>query len=75
MEAMMPLELEISSLRILKDAELEKLERAKLKFKQLNLISEKRLIAIFHHQLYQSKIAKAYNRGVKPRVLKKKTLY
>lgn len=45
----MPLELEISSLRILKDAELEKLERAKLKFKQLNLISEKRLIAIFHH--------------------------
>jgi len=58
MEAVMPLEVEIPSLRILKDAELDGLEWARLRFEQLNLIDERRLAAICHHQLYQSRIAK-----------------
>ena len=32
------------------------------------MIDERRLAAICHHQLYQSRIAKAYNKKVKPRV-------
>eukprot|EP00258_Populus_trichocarpa_P025576 XP_024441595.1 uncharacterized protein LOC112324178 [Populus trichocarpa] len=70
MEAIMPLEVEIPSMRILKDAELDESEWARLRFEQLNLIDERRLAAICHHQLYQSRIAKAYNKKVKPRVFK-----
>jgi hypothetical protein len=70
MEAVMPLEVEIPSLRILKDAELDESEWARLRFEQPNLIDERRLVAICHHQLYQSRIAKAYNKKVKPRVFK-----
>jgi len=70
MEAVMPLEVEIPSLRILKDAELDESKWARLRFEQLNLIDERRLTAICHHQLSQSRIAKAYNKKVKPRVFK-----
>jgi hypothetical protein len=70
MEAVVPLEVEIPSLRILKDAKLDESEWARSRFKQLNLINERRLAAICHHQLYQSRIAKAYNKKVKPRVFK-----
>ena len=41
MEAMMPLEVEISSLRASIDSELEEVEWAKNRYEQLNLISEK----------------------------------
>jgi hypothetical protein len=34
------------------------------------LIDERKLAAICHHQLYQSRIAKAYNKKVKPKVFK-----
>ena len=66
----MALEVEIPSLRILKDAELDESKWVRLRFKQLNLIDERRLTAICHHQLYQSRITKAYNKKVKPRVFK-----
>jgi hypothetical protein len=69
-EAVMSLEIEISSLRILKDAKLDELEWARLRFEQLNLINEKRLATICHHQLYQSRMAKAYNRKVRPMIFK-----
>ncbi|XP_073259793.1 uncharacterized protein [Populus alba] len=69
MEAMMPLEVEIPSLRVLMDLELEEAEWAKVRYKQLNLISEKRLAAICHHQLYQKRMAKAYDKKVRPRML------
>jgi hypothetical protein len=49
MKAVMPLEVEIPSLRNLKDAELDESEWARLRFKQLNLIDERRLTAICHH--------------------------
>ena len=52
MEAVMPLEVEIPSLRVLMDSGLEEVEWAKVRYEQLNLISEKRLAAIYHHQLY-----------------------
>jgi len=73
MKAIMPLEVEIPSLRVLIDAELEESEWAKLKFKQLNLIIKKRLAIIFHHQLYQNRMARAYKKRPGQACLKKKT--
>ena len=48
MEAVMPLEVEISSLRVLMDSKLEEAEWAKVRHEQLNLISEKRMVVICH---------------------------
>ncbi|XP_061945039.1 uncharacterized protein LOC133669048 [Populus nigra] len=70
MEAVMPLEVEIPSLRVLMESELEEAEWAKVRYEQLNMISEKRLAAICHHQLYQRRMAKAYDRKVRPREFK-----
>jgi hypothetical protein len=70
----MHLEVEISSLRILMDAKLKESERAKLEFELLNLISEKRLIAICHRQLNQSRMAKAYNKKIGPMLFKEEDL-
>lgn len=60
MDAVLPAEVEILSLRILTD----------VKFDQLNLIDEKRLKAICHGQLYQKCIKKAHDKKVFPRNLK-----
>ena len=70
MEAVMPLEVETPSLRVLMDVELEESEWVKLKFEQLNLIREKRPAAICHHHLYQSRMVKAYNKKVRLKVFK-----
>ena len=52
MKVVMHLEVEIPSLRELMDSELEEAEWAKVRYEQLNLINEKRITAICHHQLY-----------------------
>jgi len=66
MEAVMPLEVEIPSLRVLMDSELEEAEWAKVRYEQLNLTSEKRIAAICHHELYLKRMAKAYDKKVRP---------
>ena len=68
MEAVMPLEVDIPSLRVLIDSELQEADWAKVRYEQLNLISERRIAAICHHQLYQNRMAKAYDKKVRPRV-------
>jgi len=45
------MEIEFSSLNVLMKSNLEEVEWAKIKYEQLNMISEKRLAAICHHQL------------------------
>jgi hypothetical protein len=70
MEAVVPLEVEIPSLRVLMKSGLEETGWAKIRYKQLNMISERRLAAMCHHQLYQRRIAKAYDKKVRPRELK-----
>ena len=37
---------------------------------QLTLLDEKRVKAMYHSQLYQKRIARAYNRKIKPRKVK-----
>lgn len=70
MEVFIPLKVEIPTLKVLMNAKLEEYEWAKLKFEQLNLINEKRLATICHHQLYQSRMTKAYNKKVRSRLFK-----
>lgn len=48
MEAVLPIEVKIPSLKVLMETELEQGEWVQTHFEQLNLIEEKRLNAIFH---------------------------
>ena len=60
-----------SSLKVLKNAGLDELDWARVRFEQLNLVDEKRLAVICHHQLlYKGRITRAYNKKVRPRVFK-----
>jgi len=45
----MPLKAEIPSLRVLIESELEEVDWVKMRYEQLNLISEKSLDIICHH--------------------------
>ena len=59
MEAVLPIEVEIPYLRILRKVELEEVEWVQARYEQLNLIEKKRMKAICHDQLYQKRIMRA----------------
>ena len=69
MEAV-PIEVEISSMRVLMEAKLTETEWCKNIYDELNLIEEKRMIALCHGQLYQQRIKKAFDRKVRPHVFR-----
>ena len=64
MEVVLPIELHIPSLRIMKDAGLNKDDWIQTRLDQLNLIDEKRFIAVCHGQMYQKQMIKAFNKKV-----------
>ncbi|XP_031405692.1 uncharacterized protein LOC116214426 [Punica granatum] len=64
MEAILPIEVEIPSMRVLAESKLEEAEWAKQRYEQLNLIDEKRLTALCHGQCYQQRMARAFNARV-----------
>ena len=64
MEAILPIEVEIPFLRVLKEVELEEAEWVQSRYEQLNLIKEKRMKAIFHGQLYQEKMMRAHDKKI-----------
>ncbi|XP_070022510.1 uncharacterized protein [Nicotiana sylvestris] len=66
-EAVIPAEVEIPSLRIIMESEIEDTEWVKTRLEQLMLIDEKRLAAVCFGQLYQQRMARAYNKKVHPR--------
>lgn len=70
MNVVLPVEVEIPSLRILTDANLDEAEWIQARLDQLNLIDEKRLAAICHFQLYQKHLKRAFDKKVLPRSLK-----
>jgi hypothetical protein len=70
MDAVLPIEVEIPSLRVLMEAELKEIEWIQATYDQLNLIEEKRLKALCHSQCYKKRMATAYNKKVKPREFK-----
>ena len=67
MEAVLPIEVEIPSLRVLKEVELEEAEWIQARYEQLNLIEEKRMKAIFHGQLYQKRMMRAHDKKIRSR--------
>ena len=67
MEAVLLIEVEIPSLRVLREVELEEAEWVQARYKQLNLIKEKRMKAIFHGQLYQKRMMRAHDKKIQPR--------
>ena len=64
MEAVLSFEVEVPSLRILAESGLEESKWAQARFEQLNLIEGKRLAAMSHRRLYQSRVKNAFDKRV-----------
>ena len=71
MDVVLPIEVEIPSLRVLKKVKLEEAEWVQARYEQLNVIKEKRMKAIYHGQLYQKRMMRAYDKRIRPRHFQK----
>ena len=72
-EAILPIEVEIQSLRVLAETKVLKEDWVKQryeKYEKLALIDEKRAREQYHKQGYQKRIVRAFNKKVRPRNLK-----
>ncbi|RVW59790.1 Gag-Pol polyprotein [Vitis vinifera] len=69
MEAMLPVEIEMGSLRVALEQQIPEADWAQARFDQLNLLDERRLRAADHVRAYQRKMARAFKKRVKPRPL------
>jgi len=67
MEEVLPFEVEIPSLRVLLETQLEEAEWVRVRSYQLNLIEGKRLATVCHGQLYQRRMKKAFDKKVRPK--------
>lgn len=61
MEEVLPIEVDISSLRVLKDVQLDEVEWVQARLDQLNLIERKRMKALCHGQLLQKRLKRAFD--------------
>ncbi|XP_070031670.1 uncharacterized protein [Nicotiana tomentosiformis] len=66
-EAVIPAKVKIPSLRIIMELEIEHTEWVKTRLEQLMQIDEKRLAVVCFGQLYQQRMARAYNKKIRPR--------
>ncbi|XP_070009833.1 uncharacterized protein [Nicotiana sylvestris] len=66
-EAVIPTEVEIPSLRIIQESELDDVEWMKSRYEQLALIDGKRMYAVCHGQLYHNRMSRDFNKRVKLR--------
>ena len=64
---MIPIEVEIPSLRILVETKQSEEDWVQSRYNQLNLIDERRLTALCHGQAYQRRISRAFDKKVKDR--------
>ena len=71
MEAVLPIEIEMGSLRVTLEQQISKTEWAQSRFDQLSLLDVRRLRAADHVQAYQRKMARAFKKRVKPRPLQR----
>lgn len=69
-KVLLPIKVEILSIRVLMETNLEVSEWIQDKFDQWNLIDEKRKIALYYGQLYQKRPKRAFDKKVKPREFK-----
>jgi len=73
-EVVLPIEVEIQSLRVLVETKVLEEDWAKVRYEQLALIDERRARVQYHAQGYQKRIAREFNKKVKPRNLKEGNL-
>src|SRR5436190_5443087 len=71
MRSRAPLEIQISSLRIVIASGMTEEEKDKQRLAQLEELSEKRLKAQQQIELYQARMARAYNKGIRLRTFEK----
>ena len=71
MEAVLPIEIEMGSLRVTLEQQISEIKWAQSLFDQLSLLDERRLRAADHVQAYQTKMARAFKKRVKPRPLQR----
>lgn len=67
MEVVLPIEVEIPSLRVIMEADLDKAKWVQSRYDQLNMIEEKCLTAICHGQLHQRRLKRAFHKKLLPR--------
>ncbi|XP_075633445.1 uncharacterized protein LOC142605904 [Castanea sativa] len=70
-EVVLPIEVEITSLKILSQTKLSKAEWARSRYEQLNMRDEKHMTTMCYGQLYQRHVERAFNKKVRPKVFKK----
>ena len=71
MEAVLPVEIEMGSLRVALEYQISKTEWVQSRYNQLSLLDERRLRAVDHVQAYQRKMTHAFRKRVKPRKFQK----
>ena len=71
MEAVLPVEIEMRSLRVALEQQISEDEWAQSHYDQLSLLDERRLRAADHVQAYQRKTTRAFRNRVKPRKFQK----
>ncbi|XP_074300661.1 uncharacterized protein LOC141631959 [Silene latifolia] len=64
MEAVQPVELEVPSLRILLESQVPEADWVQARYDSLVMLDERRLNALYHVQLYQKRIERAFNKKV-----------
>ena len=70
MEAVLPIEKGVRSLRMVLKSEIPKIDWLQSRYKQLCMMDEKRLKALYHIQGYQRRLRKAFDKKVRVRDLK-----
>ena len=71
MEVVLPVEIEIGSLRVALQHQISEIEWAQSRYDQLSLLDERRLRAADHVQAYQRKMTRAFRKRVRPRKFQK----
>ncbi|XP_075083467.1 uncharacterized protein LOC142167208 [Nicotiana tabacum] len=66
-EVVIPAEVEIPSLRVIQEANVDDTEWIRVRQERLMLIDKKRMDIICHGQLYQNRMASAFNKNLKVR--------
>ncbi|XP_074300665.1 uncharacterized protein LOC141631963 [Silene latifolia] len=74
MEAVQPVEREVPSLRILLESQVPEADWVQARYDSLVMLDEWRLNALYHVQLYQKRIKRAFNKKVKPRGINEEDL-
>ena len=71
MEAVLPVEIEMGSLRVALEQQISEAEWTQSHYDQLSLLDERRLRVRNHVQAYQRKMTHAFKKRVKPRKFQK----